>query len=97
MVDQLSSLSTGDAAELTCQTSPLPDPRQLATSDMSGQALTRRDSRPANSIYPLAAGNRRCVRASTMADRRIDFVPFDKEAARSKEQSSHVTEPTEVI
>ncbi|RWW03760.1 hypothetical protein GW17_00033051, partial [Ensete ventricosum] len=34
--DQLSPLLTGGAVEPTCQTSP-PDPRQLATSSVSGQ------------------------------------------------------------
>ncbi|RWV81912.1 hypothetical protein GW17_00056627 [Ensete ventricosum] len=53
MGDQLSPMSMGDVAELTCQTSHLPDPRQLATSDVAG----RRDSQPMNSTpWQLATG-----------------------------------------
>ncbi|RWW28212.1 hypothetical protein GW17_00007331 [Ensete ventricosum] len=59
VTDQLSPLSTGGVAEPTCQTNPLPDPRQPATSG--------------------------------------DVAPFAKEAARRKERSYHVIEPTEAI
>ncbi|RWW30055.1 hypothetical protein BHE74_00026342 [Ensete ventricosum] len=92
VADQLSPLSTGGEAEPTCQTSPLPDPRQLATSGVAGEAR-----HPTDEQYPLVAGNRRRVRAGVVVDQRTGFAPFDKEVARRKEQSCHVTESAEAI
>ncbi|RRT59334.1 hypothetical protein B296_00024023 [Ensete ventricosum] len=113
MGDQLSPLSMGDAAELTCQTSPLPDPRQLAISGVAG----RHDSQPVNSTpwqlatggvsgqaqwpigeqYPLTSDSWQQAACQGKRSGRQDFTLFDKETAQRKEQSCHVTKPTEAI